>query len=541
MLAARGGARRMLRDWSRRRGFSVLVFVAAAVVIESGILLRAYVARSADVPVQRGASSQESGDGFVSSTAVDEFMVANLRATGIPGAVVAITRDERILHVAAYGYAADGAVVTPATPLPVASLTKSFTSAAVMRLAEQGKIRLDALVQQYLPEFELADPRAAHITVAHLLSQTSGLANRGLPPRRPEVPRTLAAQLEWLRGAVLVSAPGTQYNYCNENYDVLASLIERVRGLPFDRAMESELFAPLGMRSSRLFVTLGESLPGVAAGHTLTFGFPIAREIPAGMGSGGGGAVSSADDLARWLVFQSTGGVTVAGEQVLSEASVAAMHTPSFAQSDYAFGWSRAVLPDGAAYVHHSGRFPNFAAHQRLFPQSGYAFAFVLNGMHPFNAEAASFIAGLTAIVEGDVPTIGPPYLVFGLPWGVIADGAMAVLILLFASIGAFGTVRSRAWAARYGSSPPWVIALRLLPYFLMSVVVAASPWLMSTVNRGQPVPLGLIFSQWPPLGIVFVAAMVAGSAVVTFRFARLLQIGGAARGFRAPAQRSNT
>jgi CubicO group peptidase (beta-lactamase class C family) len=276
------------------------------------------------------------------------------------------------------------------------------------------------------------------------------------------------------------------------------------------------------MRSSRVFITLGKPLPSVTAGHTLTFGVPIAREIPGGMGSGGGGAVSSADDLAHWLVFQSTGGVNAAGERVLSAASVAAMHTPSFPGSDYGFGWNQAVLADGTSFVHHSGRFPNFAAHERLFPRSGYAFALVLNGMHPFNAEAASFIAGLTAIVRGDPARIGPPFVILGWPWALIADAAVALAIVLLASIGVFGALRSRAWADRRRDDSRWLIALRLLPYAVMSFVVAASPWLMSTMNRGQPVPLRLIFAQWPPLGIVFMTSMVAGAAVIAFRCVRL-------------------
>jgi CubicO group peptidase (beta-lactamase class C family) len=416
--------------------------------------------------------------------------------------------------------------VTHSTPLPVASLTKSFTSAAVMRLVEQGKVELDQPAQRYLPEFALADPRASRITVAHLLAQTSGIANSSLPARPPRAPRSLAEQIQWLRGATLVSDPGTEYSYCNENYDLLAGIVERVSGQPFERAMEETLFSPLGMRASRVFMTLGEPLPGIASGHTLMFGVPVARELPNGMGSGGGGAVSSANDLAHWLAFQ-TGGVTVEGERLLSQQSIAAMHTPSFAGSDYGFGWFRAVLPDGTTYVHHSGRFPNMAAHERLLPETGYAFAVVLNGIHPFNAEAASFIAGLTAIVTGRAATVGPPFLVFGVPWGVVADGLLALFILLFVSMGAWGALRARAWATHFAGAPLWRIALRLVPYAALTLAVAASPWLMSAVNRGRRVPLAIVFDQWPPLGILFVVAAAAGATVVAFRCARLLQADG--------------
>src|SRR3954452_8231688 len=117
------------------------------------------------------------------------FVADQIRDTGIPGGAVAIVRGGRVSTTQGFGTAdSTGRPVTSMTPFTIGSLSKSITATAVMQLVERGSVSLDTPVQRYLPEFQLADDRAASaITVRQLLIQTSGL-----PPAAGQRPLTQA-------------------------------------------------------------------------------------------------------------------------------------------------------------------------------------------------------------------------------------------------------------------------------------------------------------------------------------------------------------
>ena len=175
-----------------RAGTATLVRLAAALSVALGALVLAPPATSADErrPVQTSVDAE------IDFAAVDRFMRRQLAAASIPGAAIAITRGTQVVHVRGYGHDATGAPVTENSRFRIASLSKSFTSLAVLQLVDAGQLSLDDPVVTHLPEFRLADPRGADITVRQLLDQTSGLADREVPelsrpqpeyasPRRP--------------------------------------------------------------------------------------------------------------------------------------------------------------------------------------------------------------------------------------------------------------------------------------------------------------------------------------------------------------------
>ncbi len=112
---------------------------------------------------------------------IDDYVRAYLDHTGLPGAAVAVTHGADVVRVAGYGHDSAGAPITASTRLPIASLSKSMTAFAVLQLVDAGRVGLDQPVTRYLPEFRLADPRGARITVRMLLDQTSGMADSALP------------------------------------------------------------------------------------------------------------------------------------------------------------------------------------------------------------------------------------------------------------------------------------------------------------------------------------------------------------------------
>ncbi len=186
-----------------------------------------------------GPAAPAAADGHppVDLAAVDHLVGDELAAASIPGAAIAITRGTEVVHVRGYGHNADDVPVTANSRFRIASLSKSFTSLAVLQLVDAGQVSLDDRVVAHLPEFRLADPRGADITVRQLLNHTSGLADREVRDLSRPQPRTLAEAATSLSPAHLVAAPGTRFNYHNPNYQLAARLVEvaqrpAVRRLP---------------------------------------------------------------------------------------------------------------------------------------------------------------------------------------------------------------------------------------------------------------------------------------------------------------------
>ncbi len=194
-----------------------------------------------------GMPASAAQDDAIDLEAVDRYVLDSLTQAGIPGAAIAITRGADVLHVRGYGHDSDGAPVTEHTPFRIASLSKAFTSLAVMQLVDAGKLALDDTVYARLPEFRIADPFGADITIRQLLDQTSGLADRQVPDLSRPQPTTLAEAATSLHSARLVADPGTEFNYHNPNYQVAARLVEVVSGEGFNDYLRENVFEPAGM------------------------------------------------------------------------------------------------------------------------------------------------------------------------------------------------------------------------------------------------------------------------------------------------------
>ena len=294
------------------------------------------------------------------------------------------SREEpRSSIVRGYGHDANDVPVTENSRFRIASLSKSFTSLAVLQLVDAGRVSLDDPVVAHLPEFRLADPRGADITVRQLLDQTSGLADREVPDLSRPQPSTLAEATTSLSSAHLVAAPGTQFNYHNPNYQVAARLVEVVSGQPFDTYLREHVFRPAGMAASLTSYFDNQPVPGLADGHVIAYGHPISVPAPATFDGGAGDVVSTAADMAHWLVVQANGGRTADGTRLVSERSMTEMHTPS-APGGYALGWDTDGPAAAPTRLEHSGNLLTFSAYQAVLPQSGYGIALLFNSGSPF-------------------------------------------------------------------------------------------------------------------------------------------------------------
>ncbi|MFC7590242.1 serine hydrolase domain-containing protein [Nonomuraea antimicrobica] len=263
--------------------------------------------------------------------AVDAYLREAMEATGAPGVSVVVTHDGKVVHAAGYGHDAEGRPVTEDTPMRVASVSKSFTAMAVMTLVERGAIELDGPVATQLPGFAMADPRAARITVRHLLNQTSGLSDRTVDIAATERATSLADHAASLADSRLAADPGTRYEYCNVNYDLAARLVEVASGQRFGDYLRERVFGPLGMTSS----AVSDQTVRPANGHNSIFGVWLPRPEPAGFldGSGAGGVITTAADMGRWLIAQ-----TGDGRPLVTRHSLEVMHRPTTLRP-YGMGW----------------------------------------------------------------------------------------------------------------------------------------------------------------------------------------------------------
>ena len=220
-----------------------------------------------------------------------------------PGGAVGVVQDGELTVHRCAGLASLelGVPIGPDTAFRVASVTKQFTCAAVLMLADEGRLRLEDDVREHLPEFP---DTGAPITIAHLLHNTSGIrdmlgimrlggADLGQPVRADELMAGI------LRQRTLNFPPGSRFLYSNSNFLLLGRIAERAGGEALPAFLDRRIFAPAGMTRTRLVEQVGAVVPGLATGYFRRDGawmraphaFPLHGE---------GGLVSSVEDLALW-------------------------------------------------------------------------------------------------------------------------------------------------------------------------------------------------------------------------------------------------
>ncbi|MGW0246435.1 serine hydrolase domain-containing protein [Nocardia goodfellowii] len=451
--------------------------------------------------------SQAAPPGQLAPAVIDDYLEAALESTGLPGLSAVVTLGDRIVHAAGYGHDSGGRPVSADTPMRVASLSKSFTAAAVMILVEEGRIGLDRAVSEQLPEFIAADQRAGEITVRQLLNQTSGLTDSTVDINRVQEAKSLAEYVSRLDTATLATEPGTRFKYCNVNYNLAARLVEVSSGQSFGDFLAQRVFGPLGMRHS----AASTQRIAPAAGYNSLFGAWIARPELSGFldNSGSGGVITTAADLGKWLIAQNG-----RGPRLLSQAALDTMHTSS-PVDEYAMGWA----PEGtdSTLLAHSGNLFTYTAFQAIDPATGYGYA-VLANSSALHDDTYDIVNGLIALSQGRTPAdVGGGRQRFELILGSIALGAVGLAIL--------GALRSRRWAQRCAQRSWWRIALRLAPLVLPILLFAAYPLLVSVISGGRTVTWSQLTYFAAPLTIALLVTAAAGASTVIFRAVRLRSV----------------
>jgi len=296
---------------------------------------------------------------------IDQVLAATYQADA-PGATVIVVKDGKTILRKAYGLAdlEHKVPLTPETQMRLGSVTKQFTSTAIMMLVEEGKIKLGDDITVYLPDYPAQGKK---VTIEHLLTHTSGIVSyTGKPGFKNGMQEDLpvSRMIDTFKSDPLEFEPGSRYKYNNSGYFLLGAIIEKVSGLSYDKFVEQRIFVPLGMRHTA-YEGHERSKVARALGYTgKQGGFAPGAAISMSQPYAAGSLVSNVDDMARWDAAVSSG-------KLLRSASWQRAFTPYVlsggASTNYGYGWEIGKL-QGVPIIQHGGSIPGFKSHTLRIP-----------------------------------------------------------------------------------------------------------------------------------------------------------------------------
>jgi D-alanyl-D-alanine carboxypeptidase len=345
---------------------------------------------------------------------LDKWIQSTAAAREEPGLSIGIVVDQDLVWSKGYGFAdvEKRVPASPATLYRIASVSKLFTSTAIMQLRDAGKLRLDDPVSQYLPWF-----RIKPITIRHLITHTSGLP-RELPrpywndlhfPTRDEFIR-LASQVE------PVFPPETEFKYSNLALAIAGEVVATVSGEPYQQYIEQHILKPLGMKATRVHPE--STTPGLAIGYRKRVpGKPREREdfIDAGGLTPAANLASSVEDLARFCELQFRDG-EVAGAQILRGSTLREMRRVEWLQKDWQAGqalgfWIRKAWSE--VRFGHDGSVPGYKSQIEMSQSGKMAVIVLINGYEAdplFYANQAFTIVGPAIAKAAEKPKPAPAF-----------------------------------------------------------------------------------------------------------------------------------
>jgi D-alanyl-D-alanine carboxypeptidase len=315
---------------------------------------------------QPSASPSASRDHAAFTAAVDALAAEALRRGPIAGLSIAVFERGKAVVATGYGFAdlEAGVAATADTSYPIASVSKQFTAAAVLRLAEQGKLSLDDPLSRFFPA---ARPAIGGLTLRHLLDHTSGLTRGGPAPR--------AAALSVITRGGTARGQGEGWDYSNYNYSLLGLVIERASGRDYASYVRDELAVPLALGGTG-YCEDGSAVPGRRRDYqsgvkslSPTIYWTESKFFAAG------GLCATVLDLVRWESALEDG-------RVIGAAMLRAMRTPARLSDGleigYGYGTRLGVTGRHRKFGHTGGGQSNKAVLAR-YPDDDVTVAVLLN------------------------------------------------------------------------------------------------------------------------------------------------------------------
>jgi CubicO group peptidase (beta-lactamase class C family) len=326
---------------------------------------------------------------------IDKLFAEFAKTSRVPGAAWGIVIDGELAHAGAAGVRdiVSKAPVDADTVFRIASMTKSFTAMAIMKLRDEGKLSLDDPAERFVPELKgLRYPTSdsPRITVRHLLTHSEGFPEDN-PWGDQQLSESEAQLSRWLReGIPFSNAPGVAYEYSNYGFAILGRIVSQVSGMPYDEYISQQILRPLGMTSTTLH-------PSKVPEDRRAIGYRWEDEtwkeepaLPHGSFGAMGGMLTSIRDLSRYVAAFLDAWPPRDGPEVgpVRRASLREMQQPwrpsttrvvldkstnatHLTASSYGFGLSVTQTCEMRAIVAHGGGLPGYGSLMRWLPDYG--------------------------------------------------------------------------------------------------------------------------------------------------------------------------
>ena len=329
----------------------------------------------------------------------DSLVFTYLAESRAPSAAFAVIRGSDTLAFGAHGLANVEAwrAPTASTIYEIGSLTKQFTSAAIMKLVEQGRVKLDDDLSKYVPLFPLQGKK---VSIRHLLNHTSGIHSY---TSSPEWQKTWGSELspdaiiKFVAADTFDFAPGTAYRYNNTGYVLLGMVIEKASGQKYAKYLESQFFKPLGLKQTS-YCPSKTSDPAFALGYSKGPGASVrAQFLDLSHPFSAGALCSTVGDFAAWQR-------ALDGGKVVSPASYALISTADSLNNgrkiNYGFGLVPGVF-NGHKTVSHTGGIHGFATAATYVPDDSLSIVVFTN----FDGESPNrLVQNLLRVAYGEAP-----------------------------------------------------------------------------------------------------------------------------------------
>lgn len=458
----------------------------------------------------RNQPTVQAGDLNSLTAALDTRLPKLLAAYKVPGAALALVADGEVVWTKGYGYAdlERNVPVTSDTIFQVASISKTVAAWGVLRLAEQGKIDLDAPIDRYVTRWSLPPSEfdASGVTVRRLLSHSAGLSLHGYPGLPPEEPlpsieESLSGQNGGAGDVHIEQPPGQAFSYSGGGYTLLQLMVEEVSGMPFADFMRQEVLAPLGMTHSS-YEWLAELRPATATGYDSKKkplpNYLFTEQAAAGL-------YTTASELALF------GAAALSGEQgepagrgVVSPATVEALFTPTIPIKDdigrflagveaYGLGYFLETLPDGSRLAGHSGG--NQGWRSQLFVAPAQRAALVILT----NSDNGSSLIPDAAALWGQWLGAGE----LGIASGTRKLNTAAWILVLILGVGLAARLfwlfrKMRRKERRFSLKPRWGLFIGLPVALLLAVAwLTLGNWVAQDLTPLQAPWLGTVILLW--------------------------------------------
>jgi CubicO group peptidase (beta-lactamase class C family) len=369
----------------------LISLIASQIRLTGLVVLPAYAAsgKISTQPIPLPNGKIDTGD---LETFVDATIEKQLDDYHIAGATVSIVQDGKIAFAKGYGYAdieAQIAVEPDETIFRIGSISKLFTWTAVMQLAEQGKIDLDADINTYLTDFQIPATYPKPITMRNLLSHTAGFEERATGIESPS-PDGMISLHDCLKSSMpdRVRPAGELITYSNYGAALAGYIVELISGLPFEQYVETYIFEPLSMSHSTFLQPLPADLEDqLAISYSYDSGyvpgkFDYVNLRPAGAMS------STAQDMANFIIAHLQDG-KFEDNQILKPETTHQMHSQLFTNDERLDGMAYGFIEwnyNGQRVLWHGGDIGNWHAGLAMIPEQNLGFFVNYNSIESYPA-----------------------------------------------------------------------------------------------------------------------------------------------------------